>query len=85
MCGRRGRRGYGGKSLSEPEQEPGGIRTNKERRCPHSGQLPSSGVTLENMTAGVWSLRAVIFLVIIFSNRVLRGASHEKSLGRASK
>ena len=36
----------------------------KERRCPHSGQLPSSDVTLENMTAEVWSLRAVIFLVI---------------------
>ena len=26
----------------------------KERRCPHSGQLPSSDVTLENMTAEVW-------------------------------
>ena len=23
----------------------------KERRCPHSGQLPSLSVTLENMTA----------------------------------
>ena len=57
----------------------------KERRCPHSGQLPSLSVTLENMTAEVWELRAVIFLVIIFSNRVLRGASHEKSLGQASK
>ena len=36
----------------------------KERRCPHSGQLPSSGVTLENMTATVWKRWAVIFLVI---------------------
>ena len=26
----------------------------KERRCPHSGQLSSSGVTLENMTAVSW-------------------------------
>ena len=26
----------------------------KERRCPHSGQLPSLSVTLENMTAEVW-------------------------------
>jgi hypothetical protein len=26
----------------------------KERRCPHSGQLPSSDVTLENMTAVSW-------------------------------
>lgn len=40
LCGRRGRRGYGGKSLSEPEQEPGGIRTNKERRCPRMRAAP---------------------------------------------
>ena len=26
----------------------------KERRCPHNGQLPSLSVTLENMTAEVW-------------------------------
>ena len=56
----------------------------KERRCPHSGQLPSSDVTLENMTAGVWSLRAVIFLVIIFSNSVLPEVCPERHPVRSS-
>ena len=56
----------------------------KERRCPHSGQLPSLDVTLENMTAEVWELRAVIFLVNVFSNSVLPEVCPERHPLRSS-
>ena len=38
----------------------------KERRCPHSGQLPSLSVTLENMTATVWKSGRSFFLSFYF-------------------